>query len=142
MSANKDQAGEQKWLGAKGNSGSPRATRELENICMSLQMRAPGVVPVGPGSSYVQVPATGDTRTASEQTQHLSSAAGRLLQRVYTHTPTPRAPSCSDRTVSVLSLPCLIPGIPTECTSMPAGDPFRPQHWSALRHEAAAALLL
>lgn len=66
-------------------------------------MWAPGVLAVGPGSSHVQVPATGDTRTASEQTQHLSSAAGRLLQHVYTHTPTLRAPSRSNRTVSVLS---------------------------------------
>lgn len=51
VSANQDQAGEQKWLGAKRYSGSLRATCELENTCMCLQMRAPGVVAVGPGSS-------------------------------------------------------------------------------------------
>lgn len=40
VSANKDQAGEQKWLGARSYSGSPRATCELENTSMSLEIRA------------------------------------------------------------------------------------------------------
>lgn len=143
-SANKDQAGEQKWLGARGYSGSLRVTCELENTCMSLQMRVPGVVAVGPGSSYVQVPATGNTRTASEQIQHLSSAAGRLLQGVYTHTPTPRAPPAQTE-VSQCSL-CLPNPQHTHTVLIPACwdtlDTFWPQHQWALRLEAAAALLL
>lgn len=68
-------------------------------------MRACGLLAVRPGSSYVQVPATGGTRTATEQSQCLSSAAGQLLQRVYAHTLTPRAPSCSASTECSLCLP-------------------------------------
>lgn len=40
VSANKHHAGEQKCLGARGYSGSPRATCELENSSMSLEIRA------------------------------------------------------------------------------------------------------
>lgn len=137
-SANRDQAGEQERLeqGAIVGLQGP-----LENTCMSLQMKAPGVVALEPGSSYVQVPATGDTRTASEQTQHLSSAADRLLQRVYAHTLTPRAPSCSNRTVSGLSLHALSLADTHRPHPCLLGTHFGP-NWPALRHEAAVALLL
>jgi len=117
----------------RGVSRSRRASSGLESTSVSLQVRALGVLAVGPRGLYAQVPATGQTGIQG-QTECPSPTAGGIIVRTYIRIPTHGLPSHSARAVcvqaSALSVCITCAGhVHTWCIPVPAGHTSQPHCW-------------
>lgn len=139
-SDNKDQAGKQKWLEQEVIVGF---WGPLEKTCMSLQMRK-STWSGGCGTRELICPSASnwghrDSIWADPASELTCWQTVLTCAHTYSH---PQSSLLLKQNCLMALFACLIPGIHTQSTSMPAGGTFQPQHWSGLRHEAAAALLL